>query len=322
MLTTEARAFWICAPGRAEIRAERLRPRGADEVVVRTEYSGVSRGTESVVFHGRVPPTEYQRMRAPFQDGEFPAPVKYGYSSVGVVEEGPDHMRGRRVFALYPHQTQFIVPAGAALPVPDTVPASRAVLAANLETAINGVWDAGIKVGDRVTVVGAGAVGCLVAWLASRVAGCAVELVDVNAARASIADAFGVAFAAPDSASADRDVVVHASATDAGLACALRAAGFEATVLELSWYGDRAVSIPLGEAFHARRLVLKSSQVGAVATAQRARWDHRRRLSLALMLLENAVLDVLITGETDFESLPDVLPTLGGETICHRIRYT
>ena len=289
---------------------------------MRTEYSGVSRGTESVVFHGRVPPTEYQRMRAPFQDGEFPAPVKYGYSSVGVVEEGPDHMRGRRVFALYPHQTQFIIPAAAALPVPDTVPASRAVLAANLETAINGVWDAGIKVGDRVTVVGAGAVGCLVAWLASRVAGCAVELVDVNAARAALAGAVGVAFAAPDSASPDRDVVVHASATDAGLACALRAAGFEATVLELSWYGDRAVSIPLGEAFHARRLVLKSSQVGAVATAQRARWDHRRRLSLALMLLENAVLDVLITGESDFESLPDVLPTLGGETICHRIRYT
>jgi threonine dehydrogenase-like Zn-dependent dehydrogenase len=196
------------------------------------------------------------------------------------------------------------------------------VLAANLETAINAVWDASLHIGDRVTVVGGGTVGCLVAWIASRVAGCDVELVDVNAQRALVAHAFGIRFAPPESASPDRDVAFHASATEAGLRTSLGAVGFEGTVVELSWYGDRPVSLPLGEAFHARRLTLKSSQVGAVATPQRARWDHRRRMSLALSLLADASLDVLISGESDFESLPDLMPALAaGEALCHRIRY-
>jgi len=321
MPTLDARAFWIAAPGRGEIRAEPVPAPAPGEVVVRTRYSGVSRGTESLVFRGGVPASERQRMRAPFQAGEFPAPVKYGYACVGLVEAGDERLRGRTVFVLHPHQTRFVVPAAAAHVVPDEVPASRAVLTANLETAINGVWDAGVQIGDRVTVIGGGAVGCLAAWLASRIAGCDVELVDVNPDRARIAAALGVRFAPPDAASPERDRVIHASATEDGLQQALRVAAFEATVLELSWYGDRPVSLPLGEAFHARRLTIKSSQVGSVAGAQRARWDAGRRLSLALSMLADPALDALITGESDFESLPDTLPALGADTICHRIRY-
>jgi len=322
MPTEDARAFWIAAPGRGEIRAERLRARGADEVVVRTRYSGVSRGTESLVFEGRVPASERQRMRAPFQAGEFPAPVKYGYACVGEVDEGPADLVGRTVFVLHPHQTRFVVPAAAAHVVPADVPAARAVLAANLETAINAVWDGGVQVGDRVTVVGAGAVGCLVARVASRIAGCDVELVDVNTARADIARALGVRFAQPDAASIERDVVMHASATEEGLRTSLRVAGFASTIVELSWYGDRIVTVPLGEAFHARRLTLKSSQVGHVAASHGARWDHRRRLALALSLLADASFDALITGESDFESLPETMAALAaGDALCHRIRY-
>lgn len=326
MPTSDARAFWIAAPGRGEIRAERLRDRAADEIVVRTLFSGVSRGTESLVFQGRVPAGERARMRAPFQAGEFPAPVKYGYACVGIVEEGGEDgfaaLRGRTVFVLHPHQTRFVVPASAAHVVPDTVPPGRAVLAANLETAINGVWDGRLQIGDRVTVVGGGTVGCLVAWIASRVVGCEVELVDVNPQRAVVAQALGVRFVQPDAASLDRDVVFHSSAADAGLRTALAVAGFEATIVELSWYGDRAVSLPLGEGFHARRLTLKSSQVGAVAAPQRARWDHRRRMALALRLLADTSLDALISGQSDFDALPEVMPTLAaGDALCHRIRY-
>src|SRR5579871_67223 len=287
MSTSAARAFWIVAPGRGEVRDERLRDPGPDDLVVRTLFSGVSRGTEALVFAGRVPASERQRMRAPFQDGEFPAPVKYGYAAVGLVEVGPDDLISRTVFVLHPHQTRFVVPAAAASVVPDAVPPGRAVLAANLETAINGVWDARVQVGDRVTVVGGGTVGCLVAWVASRIVGCDVELVDVDARRAETARALGVPFASPESARADRDIVFHASATDAGLQQALRLGGFEATVVELSWYGDRSVTLPLGEAFHSRRLTLRSSQVGAVSPVQRARWDHRRRMALALDLLRD-----------------------------------
>lgn len=329
MPSDESRAFWIAAPGRGEIRAERLAPApsGAgpgSHVVVRALYSGISRGTEALVFNGSVPVSEYARMRAPFQAGEFPAPVKYGYASVGEIERGPDELKGRRVFVLYPHQTRYAVPADAVHVLPERVPPERAVLAANLETAINVIWDARPQAGDRVSVVGAGAVGCLIAWLAGQTAGCEVELVDVNPDRASVARALGVRFAEPAAATAEADVVVHASGSPDGLTLACRLAAFEATIVEASWYGDRVVPLALGEAFHARRLTLKSSQVGVVAASQRARWDTRRRMQLALSLLVDPVLDALITGESAFDDLPATMAALAaasGHTLCHRIKY-
>jgi NADPH:quinone reductase-like Zn-dependent oxidoreductase len=319
-----ARAFWTVVPGRGEIRDEQLSEPSAGEVVVRAQYGGISRGTEALVFSGRVPPSEYDRMRAPFQSGRFPGPVKYGYASVGRVERGPRELVNREVFVLYPHQTRYVVPADTVHPLPAGVPAARAVLAANLETAINGVWDAEPHVGDRVAVIGGGTVGCLVAWLAGRIPGCRVELVDINGARAHVAARLGVSFATPEAAAGEADVVVHASGSTAGLDLALRLAGFEAKVVEMSWYGTDRVALELGGSFHARRLRLVSSQVGQVAASQRARWDRRRRMTLALSLLVEPVLDALITGESEFERLPEVMASLAsspGDALCHRIRY-
>ena len=323
-MTETARAFWIAEPGRGEIRDEPLPQAGPDDVTVRTLWSGISRGTEALVFGGKVPPSEWDRMRAPFQAGTFPAPVKYGYASVGVVEEGPDRLQGRSVFALYPHQTRYRIPATAVHPVPDTVPTARAVLAANLETAVNGVWDAALNVGDRVAVIGGGTIGCLVAWLAAAVPGCEVELVDLNPDRAEIARAMGARFATPETAAGDADVVVHASGGPTGLALALRLAGIEARIVEMSWYGDAAVTVPLGEAFHARRLTIAASQVGRIPPDHRARWSTQRRMQLVLALLQCQALDTLITGESDFEDLPTVMSSLAehpGGALCHRIRY-
>jgi len=322
-MKTPARAFWVVEPGRGEIRSEALPPSGPDDVLVRTRWSGVSRGTEALVFTGRVPRSEYTRMRAPFQAGEFPAPVKYGYVNVGVVEAGPAPLVGRHVFSLYPHQTHYVVPSAAVHVVPDSVEPSRAILTANMETAVNGVWDAALQPGDRVAVVGGGTVGCLVAWLAGRMPGCDVTLVDVNSARASVAAALGVAFAS-QAEGLEADVVFHTSGAPAGLAAALNAAAMEARVVEMSWFGTQTVPLPLGEAFHSRRLSIVSSQVGQVAAPQRARWSYARRTALALRLLEDARLDVLITGESAFEDLPAAMARLAsnpGDTICHRIRY-
>jgi NADPH:quinone reductase-like Zn-dependent oxidoreductase len=322
--TIDALAFWTVSPGRGEIRSEPLASPSAGEAVVRALFSGISRGTEALVFHGRVPATEYQRMRAPFQAGDFPAPVKYGYASVGIVEAGPPEIVGRAVFALYPHQTRYVLPAAALHLVPAEVPPRRAVLAANMETAINGVWDADVRPGDRVAVVGGGAVGCLAAFIVAHMTGCAVTLVDVKRERAAVAAALGAAFAAPEDAAAGMDVVLHTSGTAAGLDVALRLAGDEATVLELSWHGDGQVPVRLGGAFHAQRLTLKSSQVGRVASVQRARWTHERRLSLALSLLAEPALDALITGESAFADLPAVMRELAdrpGDAICHCVRY-
>jgi 2-desacetyl-2-hydroxyethyl bacteriochlorophyllide A dehydrogenase len=319
-----ARAFWVAAPGHGEIRQEPLPSASAADVVVRARYSAISRGTEALVFQGRVPATEYGRMRAPYQAGEWPGPVKYGYASVGRVEEGPRGLEGRDVFALFPHQTRYVLPVEAVHVLPEQVPPGRAVLAANLETALNGVWDGGVHPGDRVAVIGAGTVGCLVAWLIGRMPGCEVQLVDVNAARGGVANALGARFASPDQAAEQADVVFHTSGSASGLETALRVAGFESTIVEMSWYGDQSVCAPLGAAFHARRLTLKSSQVGAVASAQRPRWDARRRMQLTLSLLTDPVLDGLITGESAFDDLPDVMARIASaprDTICHRIKY-
>ncbi|KIZ16313.1 zinc-dependent alcohol dehydrogenase [Streptomyces natalensis] len=319
-----AQAFWITSPGRGEIREVALPVPGEDEVLVRAQWSGVSRGTESLVFRGEVPASQYGAMRAPFQEGDFPGPVKYGYLGVGVVEEGPAPLLGRTVFCLHPHQTRYVVPASAVIPVPDTVPAARAVLAGTVETAVNALWDAAPLLGDRIAVVGAGMVGCAVAAVLARYPALRVQLVDTDPARAATAEALGVPFALPGEALDGCDLVVHASATGAGLTRALELLAPEGTVIELSWYGDRQVSLPLGEAFHSRRLVVRSSQVGAVSPARRARRGFADRLALALDLLADPAFDALITGESAFENLPQIMPGLASgalPALCHRIRY-
>jgi threonine dehydrogenase-like Zn-dependent dehydrogenase len=319
-----AEALWYVAPRRAEIGSETLPPPGADDVHVRALWGALSRGTERLVFSGRVPASEYQRMRAPFMAGAFSFPVKYGYATVGIVEAGPDALVGRTVFALHPHQTRFTVPADAVVVVPDMVPARRAVLAANMETALNAVWDAAPGPCDRISVVGAGVLGALVAYLCGRIPGTQVTLIDTDLSRASLAAALGVGFSAPTAALGDCDLVVHASGNAAGLATALALAGMEASVLELSWFGEGSVAVPLGGAFHSRRLKLISSQVGRIAPSHRPRWTSRRRLAAALDLLADPRLDVLLAPAIAFRDLParlaDVLAPDSG-VLCQLVDY-
>jgi threonine dehydrogenase-like Zn-dependent dehydrogenase len=323
-LSVSPKALWYVAPGRLEIRAEPVADPGPDDVRVRTLYSGISRGTERLVLAGRVPESEYERMRAPFMGGAFPFPVKYGYAAVGRVEGGPAGLVGQFVFALYPHQDVFNLPVETVVPLPDGLPPARAVLAANMETALNAVWDAQPAPADRIAVVGAGVVGALVAWLCGGIPGAHVTLVDVEPARAALAHSLGVEFAAPDVVPGDCDLVVHASGTGSGLATALRLAGMEATVLELSWYGSGEVPVALGGAFHSRRLKLMSSQVGQVAPSHRPRWSYKRRLAAALDLLRDPRLDALLAPPIDFGDLPERLPaTLATDSgvLCQLVRY-
>ncbi len=319
-----AHAFWLSAPGSGEIRPVTLPEPGRDDVVVRTVRSGVSRGTETLVFRGGVPPDQYARMRAPFQEGDFSGPVKYGYLNVGVVEQGPPELRGRTVFCLYPHQTVYVVPAGAVTVVPEGVPPARAVLAGTVETAVNALWDAAPLIGDRVAVVGAGMVGCCVARLLSRFPAVQVTLVDVDAGRAGVAAALGVDFALPAEAADGHDLVVHTSATSAGLQRSLDLLAPEGTVLDLSWYGDTEVRLSLGGAFHAGRLGIRSSHVGTVSPVRSGRRTTADRLALALDLLRDPAFDALVTGASPFDELPDVMAHLADGSLpalCHTITY-
>jgi hypothetical protein len=319
-----AEALWYSGPGQAEIRQEKLEPPGAGEVRVRALFGAVSRGTEALVLAGRVPASEFERMRAPFMAGDFPFPVKYGYATVGRVEGGAEALRGRTVFTLHPHQTLFNLPADAAVVLPENLPPQRAVLAANMETALNAVWDAAPGPADRIAVVGAGVVGALVGYLCGRLPGAEVTLVDVNPARAELARALGVSFARPEAAKGDCDLVVHASGNPAGLGTALALAGEEATVLEMSWYGDAPVTAMLGGAFHSRRLRLISSQVGMIAPSHRPRWTHGRRLAAALALLADPRLDALLAPAVAFAALPRRLPDIlaaGSGILCQPVTY-
>lgn len=320
----DAYAFWLRAPGVGEIRPVTLPEPERDDVLVRTLRSGVSRGTETLVFRGGVPRDQYAVMRAPFQEGDFPGPVKYGYLNVGTVEHGPPELLGRTVFCLYPHQTAYVVPAGAVAVVPDTVPPARAVLAGTVETAVNALWDAGPLVGDRVTVVGAGMVGCCVARLLSRFPAVHATLVDVDPGRAEVAAAIGVEFALPAEAADGRDLVVHASATSAGLQLSLELLAREGTVVDLSWYGDREVRLSLGGVFHSRRLTIRSSQVGTFSPARSGSRTHADRLALALEVLRDPAFDALLTGQSPFCELPDLMARLAAgslSALCHTITY-
>jgi threonine dehydrogenase-like Zn-dependent dehydrogenase len=323
-MSGEALAFWLRGPGVGEIRRVPLPSPGPGDVLVRTLRSAVSRGTETLVWRGRVPASQYDVMRAPYQEGDLPGPVKYGYLSVGVVEQGPPWVRGRTVFCLYPHQSAYVVPVQAVTVVPEDVPAARAVLAGTVETAVNALWDAGPLLGDRVAVVGAGMVGCCVARLLAGIPGVRVTLVDVDPLRSGVATALGVDFRVPGETVGGLDLVVHTSATSAGLQTSLDLLAPEGEVIELSWYGDAETRVSLGGSFHSGRLAVRASQVGAVAPARRGRRTTCERLELALQLLRDPAFDALLTGESPFDQLPAVMARLAdGElpALCHTLLY-
>jgi len=324
---TEARALWYEAPGAAVLRQEPLREPAPEEARVAMRWSAISRGTERLVFEGRVPASERQRMRAPFQQGDFPFPVKYGYCAAGVVEAGPSDWLDRAVFCLHPHQDRFVAPLAALRRIPEETPLRRAPLAANMETALNALWDSGAGPGDRIVTVGAGVLGLLIAYLAARLPGSDVLIVDKDAARKDIASALGARFELAEDFQpepAEADVVFHASATAQGLALALASAGLEATIVEASWHGEGETPTPLGGAFHAKRLRLISSQVAGVSPSHRPRWTYTRRLDKALALLADPLLDALISEEIAFEAAPRELPRLlapGAPGLATLIRY-
>lgn len=325
----DATAFWIDRPGSGELRAQQVPPRRDGDVLVRTLFTGISRGTESTVFLGRVPATERERMRAPFQQGDFPGPVEYGYLNVGEVEDGPAELAGRLVFTLFPHQSRFVVPAEAVVPVPDGVPARRAVLAGAVETALNVTWDASALIGDRIAVIGAGMIGCCVARLLRGIPEADVTLVDVDPSRGAVAERLDVGFAEPSQAPTDCDVVIDASGAASGLQLALESVATEGEVIEAGWFGDRPVTLTLGGDFHSRRLSIRSSQVGMVAPRRRGAHSGRERLALALRLLRDPGFDALLSGESSWRDLPRVMSEVaggapepgGGPVLCHTVDW-
>ncbi|XVX22203.1 zinc-dependent alcohol dehydrogenase [Actinomycetota bacterium] len=308
-----------------EIRQEPLPRPESDEVLVRTLASGVSRGTETLVHRHEVPPEIAVDMRAPHQVGDLPDPVKYGYLSVGVVEQGPADLMGRRVFALHPHQDWFVVPSTDVVPIPDDVPTQRAVLAGTVETAVNALWDGAPRIGDRIAVVGAGMVGLSIALLLARHPLGRLEVVETDATRREQVRALGLTAVAPDESGEGCDLVFHTSASSGGLATAIGLLGMEGEVIELSWYGTTRPETPLGAAFHSKRLAIRASQVGRVSPARSARRSYGDRLAIALEALRDSAFDALLTPPVPFDDLPAAIDEIASdqrEVLCQIIDYT
>lgn len=317
-------SLWIEAERHAALRTMALPVPRPGQAIVRARWSGISRGTERIVFEGCVPQSEHERMRCPHQEGSFSFPIKYGYALVGEREDALGRDTADTVFVLHPHQERICVDESALYPLPSGVPPRRAILAANMETALNAVWDAGVGPGDNVLVVGLGVIGLLTAYVSAQIIGTSVTAVDINPARAEVANRLGVRFAETAKAPTEQDVVFHASASAAGLALSLRCAGQDAKVAELSWYGERLVEVPFGTSFHSRRLKLISSQVGSMPPDRAPRWSHARRLRAALSLLAAPELDALITSEVAFAELPNQLPSIlaaDGPGLMTAVRY-
>ncbi len=305
---TYCQALWYAAADRIELRTAEVPPPKPGHVVIKTRYSGISRGTERLVYQGHVPHSEHQRMRCPYQEGEFPHPVKYGYALTGEIVDGPPKKIGQRVFVLHPHQQLASVEAAHIHVIPDAVPLRRATLSANMETAVNVMWDAAPAPGERILVIGGGVLGLLIAGLAAQAGENEVTLVDKDPARASVAQTLGATFALPDTAPNEQHLIIHTSATEAGLKQALTHAAPDGRIIEASWFGDKQVTLPLGEAFHSRRLRIISSQVGAIPPSHRDQWTFAKRMQKALAHLEDAKFDALITGEINFTEAPAALP--------------
>jgi hypothetical protein len=304
-VTGEARALWFVGPGHAVLRHETIAAHSAGEVcTVRSLYSAVSGGSERLVLAGRVPADLHPSMRVPYMDGDFRFPVKYGYSLVGTVEQGPQHLLGRVVHLLHPHQDICIVDSADVFPVPESIPAPRATLASNMETAVTAIWDARPLLGERVLIVGFGYIGALIGQILGAMPGIDLRIVELDDRRRELARKLGHHLEAPGG-NTEFDLAIHTSGSPAGLQEAIDRLGMEGRVVEVSWYGTTEATLRLGGTFHSQRKTIIASQVSHLPAFQTPRWDRLRRKQLVFSLLRDPAFDHLLSDPIPFEQLPE-----------------
>ncbi len=319
----ESRSLWLTAPKMVEFRTETIPPPGSGEIRVQTIASALSQGTEMLVYRGEVPVD--LPLDLPALSGSFAFPIKYGYATVGrVLDLGDDvtgFARGDAVFVHHPHQSTFVVPTNPAdgpapVRLPDDLDPLLGLFVANLETAVNVLLDSGIRLGETALVFGQGTVGLLIAQLLRHAGAGQVIVVDPLERRRTLAFKLGVDVALePGSEMLERvmeltegrgaDVAIEVSGSGAALQSAIESVAVEGTVVVVSWYGTKTVSLALGEHFHRGRVRIRSSQVGRISPELSARWDHARRLRLSVELLPRLELSELISHRFRFDEAAD-----------------
>lgn len=289
----------------SELSPVTLATPASNQIEIASLYSLIATGTERLVAKGLVPQELYDHMAVPYMEGEFSFPIKYGYSLVGRVVTENHPLSGRIVHLLHPHQDRCIVSDHDVFAVPEGVPAKRATLASNLESALNGIWDAEVSIGDRVFISGFGMIGSLLARLLSMMPSVEVVVMDIDPIKRKLAENMGFTVV-KDTEDSDFDVAFNTSASGAGLQACINAVGYEGKIVEMSWYGVKAATLQLGGSFHSMRKRIISSQVSNLPANRRNRWDYLRRREVVFELLRNDAFDVHIGETVSFENLPDL----------------
>ena len=311
-------AYWVVSPNEGAIQpVPDPTPVLPGHSLVRAVAAGISPGTERLVASGRISADQDTVMGCRYMEGSFALPVKYGYSLVGIGITGA--LQGHRVFTMHPHQTLACVQDDHTVILPDHIGDARATLFPNLETAVNGVWDAALRPAEQAVVVGAGPVGLLLAFVLRRETGTPTIVMEPDADRAAFAaDLPWVGeVLSPQDADGAHDVALHASGSPAGLQSALDTVGFEGRVIDLSWYGSTPVTLDLGTAYHHDRKRIQASQVGTVAPNHRGPDGHRVRNEAVLDLLKDDGLDALMARPEPFHQLPTLMQRVYSGDLAH-----
>lgn len=287
--------------------------------LIKTLFTAISPGTEYLVYSGGVPKKLYVEMRCPYMGGDFSFPIKYGYSLVGQVLDGPTSLKGKLIHTLHPHQDYARISAEDVYVIPDGISPQRATLASNMETALNAIWDSGVNIGDKVLIVGFGIIGSLIARILSFIPQVEVDVLDVQPAKITLIEQLGFSIYKEEKEK-KYDLAFHTSGSGPGLQTSINNVGLEGKIIETSWYGDKEVNLCLGETFHSQRKLIISSQVSHLPACKSARWDYKRRKEVVFQLLLHPEFDAHITHTIAFHNLPKLFQSLK-KNRCQELSY-
>jgi len=300
----KVRSLWHLSDSQSVIKENTAQNPSPSFLKIQSHFSLISTGTERLVACGEVPGSVHDDMKVPYMEGAFPFPIKYGYSLVGKVITEGHSMTGKLVHAMHPHQDFCLINESDLFEIHSNIPAQRATLASNLETALTAVWDAQVNIGDRVLIVGFGLIGSLIARLLSFIPAIYFQIIEIDKERIQHAEKLGFPVSAILRKHSKFDIAFHTSATAEGLQTCIDGVGLEGKIIELSWYGKKPVKINMGGSFHSQRKQIISSQVGKLPSKYNARWDMKRRKKVVFELLENALFDQQITHFIKFVDTP------------------
>jgi threonine dehydrogenase-like Zn-dependent dehydrogenase len=298
-------ALWHISPDASAILEHDL-PAGNDHMLlVKSLYSLVSMGTERIVASALMPSAVWNQMAVPYMEGTFSLPCKYGYSLTGKVLKGPAEYKGKTVHLMHPHQDRLWVNATSVFIVPDDIPATRAVLASQVETAVTAIWDSRISLGDSVLIAGFGLVGAMIALLTSPIPGVKIAVLEKNEFRKELARelCFDV-IDKQDENGKIFDVAIHTAGDEKALQFCIDHIGHESQVTEVSFYGKKSITLMLGETFHTQRKRIVVSQVAHIPSHKLNRWDLHRRKKLVFDMLKDKRFDMLVENRIPFEQAP------------------